>query len=66
MVGKPKRMSQINQLIRLYQSGSGIKTIARILGMSKNRMIWSSVNSCFWYFWYKASSISPSSRFGMS
>ncbi|MGJ1518635.1 helix-turn-helix domain-containing protein, partial [Sphingobacterium siyangense] len=29
-------MSQIKQLIRLYQSGSGIKTIARILGMSKN------------------------------
>ncbi len=36
MAGKPKRMSQIKQLIRLYQSGSGIKTIARILGMSKN------------------------------
>lgn len=29
-------MSQIKQLIRLYQGGSGIKTIARILGMSKN------------------------------
>lgn len=36
MTGKPKRMSQIKQLIRLYQGGSGIKTIARILGMSKN------------------------------
>lgn len=36
MAGKPKRMSQIKQLIRLYQGGSGIKTIARILGMSKN------------------------------
>jgi len=35
MAGKPKRMSQIKQL-RLYQSGGGIKTIARILGMSKN------------------------------
>lgn len=36
MAGKPKRMSQIKQLIRLYQGRSGIKTIARILGMSKN------------------------------
>ncbi|OJZ08213.1 MAG: hypothetical protein BGP15_26625 [Sphingobacterium sp. 40-24] len=35
MARKPKRMSQIKQL-RLYQSGGGIKTIARILGMSKN------------------------------
>ena len=29
-------MSQIKQLIRLYQNGNGIKTIARILGISKN------------------------------
>ncbi|AIM35469.1 hypothetical protein KO02_01435 [Sphingobacterium sp. ML3W] len=36
MVGKPKQMSQIKQLIRLYQDGNGIKTIARSLGMSKN------------------------------
>lgn len=36
MAGKPKQMSQIKQLIRLYQDGTGIKTIARILGMSKN------------------------------
>jgi len=36
MAGKPKQMSQIKQLIRLYQDGNGIKTIARILGMSKN------------------------------
>jgi len=34
MAGKPKQMSQIKQLIRLYQDGNGIKTIARILGMS--------------------------------
>ena len=36
MAGKPKQMSQIKQLIRLYQNGNGIKTIARILGISKN------------------------------
>ena len=36
MAGKPKRMSQIKQLIRLYQQGHGKKTIARQLGMSKN------------------------------
>ena len=36
MAGKPKRMSQIKQLIRLYQQGLGKKTIARQLGMSKN------------------------------
>ena len=36
MAGKPKQMSQIKQLIRLYQGGGGIKTIAHILGMSKN------------------------------
>ena len=36
MAGKPKRMGQIKQLIRLYQQGLGKKTIARELGMSKN------------------------------
>ena len=36
MAGKPKPMSQIKQLIRLYQAGTGKKTIARDLGLSKN------------------------------
>jgi transcriptional antiterminator len=36
MAGKPKRMSQIKQFIRLHQQGLGKKTIARQLGMSKN------------------------------
>ena len=36
MAGKPKRMSQIKQLIRLHQQGIGIKAIARQLEMSKN------------------------------
>jgi transposase len=36
MAGKPKRMGQIKQLIRLYQQGLGKKTIARELSMSKN------------------------------
>lgn len=36
MAGKPKRMSQIKQLLRLYQSGKSKKEIARILSMSKN------------------------------
>jgi transposase len=36
MAGKPKRMSQIKQLIRLYQQGEGKRTIARKLGISKN------------------------------
>ena len=36
MAGKPKRMSQIKQLILLHQQGKGRKTIARVLGMSKN------------------------------
>lgn len=36
MAGKPKRMSQIKQLIHLHQQGLGKKTIARQLGMSKN------------------------------
>lgn len=36
MAGKPKRMSQIKQLIRLRQQGEGKKHIAQRLGMSKN------------------------------
>lgn len=36
MAGKPKRMSQIKQLIRLHQQGYAIKSIARNLEVSKN------------------------------
>jgi transposase len=36
MSGKPKSMSQIKQLIIFHQQGKGKKTIARLLGMSKN------------------------------
>jgi transposase len=36
MAGKPKPMSQIKQLLRLHQSGKGIKFIARSLSVSKN------------------------------
>lgn len=36
MAGKPKPMSQIKQLLRLHKQGSGVKTIARNLGISKN------------------------------
>jgi transposase len=36
MAGKPKRMGQVKQLIRLYEQGLGKKNIARRLGMSKN------------------------------
>lgn len=36
MAGKPKRMSQIKQLLRLHQQGKGNKTIARSLNISKN------------------------------
>jgi len=36
MAGKPKPMSQIKQLLRLYQQGASIKCISRQLGMSKN------------------------------
>jgi transposase len=36
MAGKPKRMSQVKQLIRLYEQGVAKKAIARKLGMSKN------------------------------
>lgn len=36
MAGKPKPMSQIKQLLQLYQPGKSIKFIARSLGISKN------------------------------
>jgi transposase len=36
MAGKPKRMSQIKQLLRLHKDGCKIKSIARNLCMSKN------------------------------
>ena len=36
MAGKPKPMSQIKQLLQLYQQGQSKKFIARSLGISKN------------------------------
>jgi len=36
MAGKPKRMSQIKQLLRFHKEGYGKKHIARNLGISKN------------------------------
>jgi len=36
MAGKPKRMSQIKQLLRLHNQGQKIKMIARDLSISKN------------------------------
>jgi len=36
MSGKPKRMSQIKQLLKLHKQGKGKREIARILGISKN------------------------------
>jgi len=36
MAGKPKRMSQIKQLLRLHKEGYKIKSISRELGISKN------------------------------
>jgi transposase len=36
MAGKPKRMSQIKQLLRLHKQGQKIKAIARNLSISKN------------------------------
>lgn len=36
MAGKPRPMSQINQLLRLHSQGYSIKAIARTLGISKN------------------------------
>ena len=36
MAGKPRPMSQIKQLLRLYKQGKGKKTIAQSLSISKN------------------------------
>lgn len=36
MAGKPKRMSQVKQLLQMHKHGSRNKTIARNLGISKN------------------------------
>ena len=36
MAGKPKRMSQVKQILQLHSQGYGNKTIARNLGISKN------------------------------
>ncbi|PKP13057.1 MAG: hypothetical protein CVU08_07415 [Bacteroidetes bacterium HGW-Bacteroidetes-3] len=36
MAGKPKRMSQIKQLLRMHLQGKSIKHIARTLSISKN------------------------------
>lgn len=36
MAGKPKPMSQIKQLLRQHKQGTGVKSIARNLGISKN------------------------------
>lgn len=36
MAGKPKPMSQIKQLLLQHKQGTGVKTIARNLGISKN------------------------------
>jgi hypothetical protein len=36
MAGKPKRMSQIKQLLQLHEMGKSKKFIARSLGISKN------------------------------
>ena len=36
MAGKPKRMSQIKQLLQLHHQGKGRKFIAKSLGISKN------------------------------
>ncbi|MCD6543424.1 MAG: IS21 family transposase [Flavobacteriaceae bacterium] len=36
MAGKPKRMSQVKQILRMHLQGKGIKTIAKALFISKN------------------------------
>lgn len=36
MAGKPKRMSLVKQILRMYHQGKGYKTIARSLSVSKN------------------------------
>ena len=38
MAGKAKPMSQIKQLLRLHKQGQSIKSIARNLAISKNRV----------------------------
>src|SRR5690554_5581034 len=36
MAGKPKRMSQVKQILRMHKQGKGIKTIAKALSISRN------------------------------
>ena len=36
MSGKPKHMSLVKQLLRMYHNGKGYKTIAKTLSVSKN------------------------------
>ena len=36
MAGKPKKMSQVKQILQMHNQGSGNKTIARNVGVSKN------------------------------
>ncbi|WP_081661836.1 LuxR C-terminal-related transcriptional regulator [Gillisia sp. JM1] len=36
MAGKSKRMSQVKQILRMHLQGTGKKTIARALPISKN------------------------------
>src|SRR5215469_2262969 len=36
MAGKTMEISMIKQVLRMYEQGSGYKTIARTLGISKN------------------------------
>ncbi len=35
MAGKPKKMSQVKQILQIHKQGIGNKTIARNLGISK-------------------------------
>ena len=36
MAGKTKSMSQIKQMLQLFKSGKGIKTIVRLTGLARN------------------------------
>jgi len=36
MAGKPKRMSQVKQILRMHKKGKSMKTIAKALSISKN------------------------------
>lgn len=36
MAGKPKKMSQVKQILQMHKQGLGIKTTARNIGISKN------------------------------